>query len=144
MKFYYKLTNQPENYQLMDKLGNEGTPLITEVIDKIKQNGGYSSLTHPIKSFYRYIGDDKLDMLRKTGVDGIEAYHQYSPSKITKLGKCVSQDPDEAYQKITNRYIDYARNNSMFISGGTDSHETHIFADFLKIDKNLFDKIMGN
>lgn len=145
IKFYYKYINQPVDKESLNSLGDKKILPIETVLDAIKKNNGFASLTHPVKSFWRYIGDEELNKLKDMGINGIEVNHQYTPSKITQLGKNNHniQDADNMFNKITQKYYDYAIKNGLFLSGGTDSHETQIFSRQPKIDKNfLTDKIL--
>ena len=130
VKFYYKMTGQAIDYDMMNVLGNKKILPIEQVVNTIKENGGYASLTHPIKSFWCYIGDDELLKLKNMGISGIEVNHQYSPSKITKLGKIHHNidSADSMFKELTQKYKDFAEKNGMFLSGGTDSHEKQIFS----------------
>ena len=76
------------------------------------------------------------------GINCIEVNHQYTPSKITQLGKNNHniQEADNMFNKITKQYRDYAVNNGLFLSGGTDSHETQIFSRQPQIDKKFLEE----
>lgn len=138
IKFYYQYTNQPVNHKLMNELGNKEILPIETVLSLIKMNNGYASLTHPVKSFWRYIGEEELNKLKKMGIQGIEVNHQYSPSKISELGKHNNTtDSDKLFKQISEEYRNYADKNGLFISGGTDSHEKQIFSREPKISDNI-------
>ena len=130
IKFYYKLIGQDVNHQLVNELGDKKILSIDFVIKSIKDNGGYASLTHPMKSFWRYIGDEALLKFKDMGIDGIEVNHQYTPSKVTKLGKINNNinKSDEIFENLTNQYRVFAEKNGLFLSGGTDCHEKQIFS----------------
>ena len=144
IKSYYKLAGKSEEHNLIDALGNKDILPIDNVLKMIKNNGGYASLTHPIKSFWRYIGDNHLMRLKNKGVDGIEVNHQYSPSTITKLGNLYhGKNPDKLFDDITREYSEFAKKNNMFLAGGTDSHEKHFFGHSPKIsDEFLQNKLL--
>ena len=141
IKYFYKYTNQPVNREMVNKLGDMEISSIEQVLKTIKDNGGHSSLTHPLKSFWRYIGDEALIRLKDMGVEGIEVNHQYTPSKITKLGEITGnkENSDKVFQEITEKYRNFAQNNGMFISGGTDSHELQIFSRQPSIDNDFLE-----
>lgn len=141
--FFYKMTGQSTNRDIMDKLGDKDILPVETVIKTIKDNGGYASLTHPTKSFWRYIGDDFILKLKKMGLDGIEVNHQYTPSKVTKVGQHNGNilDADDIFEEITKKYKIFANNNGLFLSGGTDSHEKQIFSREPKITKEILEKI---
>ncbi|MCQ2754008.1 MAG: hypothetical protein MJ231_03055, partial [bacterium] len=113
IKFFYKMTNQPIDKNMVNILGDKEILPIEQVVNTIKQNGGYASLTHPIKSFWRYIGDEELIRLKNIGVTGIEVNHQYSPSKITKLGEINNDinNADNIFKEITEKYKAFADKN---------------------------------
>ena len=71
------------------------------------------------------------------GVDGIEVNHQYTPSKITQLGKINNKDAESLFDSLTERYRKFAKENNMFLSGGTDCHEKQIFSREPAITKEL-------
>ncbi|MBO5738311.1 PHP domain-containing protein [bacterium] len=143
IKFYYKMTQQDVNHSIMNKLGDKDILSIKKVIKSIKNNGGYASLTHPVKSFWEYIGDDFLTNLKILGIDGIEVNHQYTPSKITKLGKNNNNisNADNLFKEITSQYKNFAEKNGLFLSGGTDSHKKQIFSRQPEITKEILEKI---
>lgn len=143
IKFYYEMTEQSVNHDVMNKLGDKDILPVETVMNAIKNNGGQASLTHPTKSFWKYIGDDFLSNLKNMGVDGIEVNHQYTPSKITKLGKQNNNinNADNLFEEITAQYKNFAEKNGMFLSGGTDSHEKQIFSREPKITNEILEKI---
>ncbi len=101
------------------------------VINAIHKAGGKASLTHPLKSFYAPIPEEKLMKLKELGIDGFEANHQYAPNKFYKLMENNHFNPDDSVTKradiIYNNLSDFAKKNSLFLSGGTDSHNHHPF-----------------
>ena len=143
IKFYYKMIGQDVNHDIMNRLGDKDILPIKTVLNAIKNNGGEASLTHPTKSFWRYIGDDFLLNLKNIGVGGIEVNHQYTPSKITKLGKQNNNtnNADNLFEEITVQYKEFAERNGMFLSGGTDSHQKQIFSREPKITSEILEKI---
>ena len=142
VKFYYEMTNQKLNKNIMNQLGDKDILPIEKVISAIKNNGGYASLTHPTKSFWRYVGDEYLTKLKNIGVTGIEVNHQYTPSKISELGKINrTENADALFEDITKKYKNFAESNGLFLSGGTDSHEKQVFSREPKITNAVLDKI---
>ena len=142
IKFFYKMTKQDVNFDMVNKLGNKDILPIETVMNAIKANGGFASLTHPTKSFWRYIGDDFILKLKNMGLDGIEVNHQYTPSKITALGKHNNtENADDLFKELTQQYKKIADNNGLFLSGGTDSHEKQIFSREPKITSEILEKI---
>ena len=137
------MTGQRVNYDVMNRLVDKDILPIETVINAIKNNGGKASLTHPTKSFWRYIGDEFLLNLKNLGIDGIEVNHQYTPSKITKLGKNNNNidNADDLFEEITAKYKSFAEKNDLFLSGGTDSHKKQIFSREPKITKEVLEKI---
>jgi len=118
---------------------------VDEVIQTVKNADGFTSLTHPIKSFWKYMGDDFLDELRLKGVSGIESRHQYTPSDYYKLRDYNNSylTPGELERFINNKYEEYAKKHGMFLSGGTDSHEVQIFSREPAIDGELLEKLLN-
>lgn len=136
IKYYYKLINKPVDKNELNTLDSKDILPIEEVVNTINKNGGFASLTHPLKSFWSYIGDKKLLRLKQIGVKGIEVNHQYTPSKISEIGVKSGygeDNADKAYKELTEKYKSFAKKNDMFLSGGTDSHEKHIFSREPKI-----------
>lgn len=143
VKFFYKLIDKPIDKIEMNKLGTKDILPINQVLETINKNGGVASLTHPLKSFWTYIGDGELLKLKEMGIKGIEVNHQYTPSKIKKLGEKSGygvDKADNALKELTEKYKDFAEKNDMFLSGGTDSHEKQIFSREPKISQNLLEE----
>ncbi|MDO5306342.1 MAG: hypothetical protein Q4E83_01125 [bacterium] len=89
------------------------------------------------------IGDGELLKLKEMGIKGIEVNHQYTPSKIKKLGEKSGygvDKADNALKELSEKYKDFAEKNDMFLSGGTDSHEKQIFSREPKISQNLLEE----
>ena len=137
LKFYYKMTGLPRNDSIVNELSDQCILPIEKVVSAINKNGGYASLTHPFKSFWRFIDEYELDHMRKLGVSGIEVNHQYSPSKISQMP--CDGDVDEKFAKITNKYKEYALKHDLFLSGGTDCHEKQVFAREPKITNEFLE-----
>lgn len=145
IQYYYKTIGKEINKDVVNQLGDKEILPIETVVNLINQNGGFASLTHPIKSFWKYIGDDALKRLKNMGVRGIEVNHQYTPSKVTKLGKINNvENADELFNKLVEKYAKFAGENDMFMSGGTDCHEKQIFSRSPKITSEFLErKILG-
>lgn len=83
---------------------NTPKPMYKDVIDVIHKSGGLAFLAHP----FEYRLDDTIrfiDELRKESeLDGIECFHP-------------SADEDKM-----NILVEYAKNNNLYISGGSDYH----------------------
>lgn len=83
---------------------NELKPLYKDVVNVIHQSGGLAFLAHP----FEYRVDNTIDFIndlrKEKEIDGIECFH---PS---------------ADEKETNILVEYAKNNNLFISGGSDYH----------------------
>ena len=83
---------------------NELKPLYKDVVDIIHEAGGLAFLAHPFE--YRF--DNTIDFINELRnekeLDGIECFH---PSA------------DEKQMEIL---VKYAKNNDLFISGGSDYH----------------------
>lgn len=110
---------------------DRNTPSMDVIIDVVKKASGESSLTHPARSFpncnlnwYQ----EFLQHLKNKGVIGIEANHQYTFDHHKKIGNL---------EQINSVSREFAKNNDMFVSGGTDSHEYDIFGHHHKISNEL-------
>lgn len=106
-------------------------PDIGNAIGIVKNAGGTLALTHPAKSFPNcninwYKG--LLQNLKNKGVSGIEANQQYTFQHYQEIRNL---------EEINSISRDFAKNNDMFISGGTDSHKQDIFSHHHKIDNEL-------
>ena len=143
VKFYYEMVGENLDHSIMNQLGNKDIMPIESVINVIKQNGGFASLTHPTKSFWKFMDEEFLVKLVKMGIDGIEVNHQYTPSKITQLGKNNNNidKADDLFKEISEKYKNFAKTHNLFISGGTDSHEKQVFSREPRITKEVLDKI---
>ncbi len=142
IKFFYKLINKQVDKNELNKLDCKDILPIEKVVSTINKNGGLASLTHPLKSFWCYIGDNELLKLKAMGVKGIEVNHQYTPSKILKIGKNSGYGEafaDNAYHDLTEQYKNFAKKNGMFLSGGTDCHEKQIFSREPKLTTALLE-----
>ncbi len=72
----------------------------SEAVRLIKEVGGVSVLAHP----YLLGGDSYMNELIDEGVEGIEVYHtEHSPS-------------------LAKRYLNFAREHNLLITGGSDCH----------------------
>jgi len=94
--------------EAFDKFLGEGRPAYVEkeritvkdAINIIKKIGGVAILAHP-----SHLETDEIILKwKEQGLDGLEAYH-----------------PDQPYL-ISAKYIDFARENKLLISGGSDCH----------------------
>ena len=124
---YKELMNHKENYEILGEFAeslnifirkglmnpeseyytgsdNELKPLYKDVVDIIHEAGGLAFLAHPFE--YRF--DNTIDFINELRnekeLDGIECFH---PSA------------DEKQMEIL---VKYAKNNDLFISGGSDYH----------------------
>lgn len=143
IKYYYKLIGKPVDNSELNRLDAKDILPIEEVVNTINQNGGYASLTHPLKSFWGYIGDEALAKLKNLGVKGIEVNHQYTPSKIKSFGEKSgygAKKADVALKEINAKYEKFAKENDMFLSGGTDCHEKQIFSREPKISEDFLNE----
>ena len=124
---YKELMNHKENYEILGEFveslnifirkglmnpeseyytgsDNKLKPLYKDVVNIIHQAGGLAFLAHPFE--YRF--DNTIDFINElrneSELDGIECFH---PSA------------DEEKMEIL---VEYAKNNNLFISGGSDYH----------------------
>jgi predicted metal-dependent phosphoesterase TrpH len=110
---------------------NKDIPDINLTIDTVKKAGGALSLTHPAKSFPNCNLDwykGFLTELKNKGVSGIEANHQYTFEHHQQIGNI------DEINKISR---EFAKDNDMFISGGTDNHRQNIFGHHHNINDEL-------
>lgn len=100
--FFRKGLANPESSYFMNHI--EFRPPYKEVIDIIHKAGGKAFLAHPFE--YKFKDTIKFinDLRKEKELDGIECFH---PS---------------ANQKQRNILADYAKNNNLYISGGSDYH----------------------
>lgn len=126
--FYRKGLSNPNSSYFMNHI--EFRPSSKEVVEMIHQAGGKAFLAHP----YEYKFEDTIgfiDILRKdTKLDGIECFH---PSSVDDNKKDI--------------LVNYARENNLYISGGSDYHgkpkpdiEVGIGKGNLNISKEMIDE----
>ncbi|MDD6467282.1 MAG: PHP domain-containing protein [Erysipelotrichaceae bacterium] len=77
-------------------------PTLKETVEVIHQFGGKAVLAHPWKNFYHR--EDLLDIARKQGIDGIEAYSNYHEQEHNQF------------------YHDYCISHQVPITCGSDYH----------------------
>ena len=82
----------------------EFRPPYKEVIDIIHKAGGKAFLAHPFEYKFKDTIEFINDLRKEKELDGIECFH---PS---------------ANQEQRNILVDYAKNNNLYISGGSDYH----------------------
>ena len=82
----------------------EFRPPYKEVIDIIHKAGGKAFLAHPFEYKFKDTIGFINDLRKEKELDGIECFH---PS---------------ANQEQRNILVDYAKNNNLYISGGSDYH----------------------
>ena len=100
--FYRKEITNPNSEYFLNRVST--FPKVKEVIDIIHQAGGKAFLAHPFE--YKFENTIRFidDLRKKVELDGIECFH---PSA------------DEEKMQIL---VDYAKNNDLYISGGSDYH----------------------
>ena len=101
--FFRKGLANPESSYFMNHI--EFRPQYKEVINTIHKAGGKAFLAHP----FEYKIEDTITLIDKlredTNLDGIECFHPSSEEKSKR-----------------NILVTYARENNLFISGGSDYH----------------------
>lgn len=100
--FFRKGLANPESSYFMNHI--EFRPPYKEVIDIIHKAGGKAFLAHPFEYKFKDTIEFINDLRKEKELDGIECFH---PS---------------ANQEQRNILIDYAKNNNIYISGGSDYH----------------------
>ena len=145
LKLFYEITGLKPDKDLISAVSKKDVLPITKVLALIDRDGGYAALTHPIKSFWKYIGDDEMLNLKNMGVSGIELNHQYRPKNISKLSIVNKNDGNELdyFYKVNQSYKDFAEKHQMFLAGGTDSHEVQIFSKEPIITDEVLKKILS-
>ena len=100
--FFRKGLANPKSIYFVNRI--EFRPKYKEVVDIIHKSGGKAFLAHP----FEYKFEDTIgfinDLRKETELDGIECFH---PS---------------ANKEQRNILVDYANNNKLYISGGSDYH----------------------
>ena len=100
--FFRKGLANPESSYFMNHI--EFRPLYKEVIDIIHKAGGKAFLAHPFEYKFKDTIEFINDLRKEKELDGIECFH---PS---------------ANQEQRNILVEYAKNNNLYISGGSDYH----------------------
>ena len=100
--FFRKGLANPESSYFMNHI--EFRPPYKEVIDIIHKAGGKAFLAHPFEYKFKDTIEFINDLRKEKELDGIECFH---PS---------------ANQEQRNILVDYAKNNNLYISGGSDYH----------------------
>lgn len=126
--FFRKGLSNPESSYFMNYA--EFRPQYKEVIDIIHKAGGKAFLAHPFEYRFQNIIKFIDDLRKEAELDGIECYH---PSSVSDNKKDI--------------LVEYARRNSLFISGGSDYHgkikpdiEIGIGRGNLKITKEIIEE----
>lgn len=126
--FFRKGLANPESSYFMNHI--EFRPKYKEVIDVIHKAGGKAFLAHP----FEYKFDDAIgfinDLRKEAELDGIECFHPSSEADNKK-----------------DILVEYARENNLYISGGSDYHgdkkpdiKIGIGRGSLNISKEMVDK----
>lgn len=100
--FFRKGLVNPESSYFMNHI--EFRPPYKEVIDIIHKAGGKAFLAHPFEYKFKDTIEFINDLRKEKELDGIECFH---PS---------------ANQEQRNILVEYAKNNNLYISGGSDYH----------------------
>ena len=100
--FFRKGLANPESSYFINHI--EFRPPYKEVIDIIHKAGGKAFLAHPFEYKFKDTIQFINDLRKEKELDGIECFH---PS---------------ANQEQRNILVDYAKNNNLYISGGSDYH----------------------
>lgn len=102
--FFRKGLANPESSYFMNHI--EFRPPYKEVIDIIHKAGGKAFLAHPFEYRFKDTIEFINDLRKEKEIDGIECFH---PS---------------ANQEQRNILVNYAKNNDLYMSGGSDYHGT--------------------
>ncbi len=100
--FFRKGLVNPESIYFVNRI--EFRPKYKEVIDIIHKSGGKAFLAHPFEYKFKDTIEFINDLRKEKELDGIECFH---PS---------------ANQEQRNILARYAKNNNLYISGGSDYH----------------------
>ena len=102
-KFYRKGLANPESSYFLNRI--EFRPKYEEIIDIIHKAGGKAFLAHPFEYKFKDTIGFLNELRKESELDGIECFH---PS---------SEDDNKK-----DILVEYARNNNLYISGGSDYH----------------------
>ena len=100
--FFRKGLANSESIYFVNRI--EFRPKYKEVFDIIHKSGGKAFLAHPFEYKFKDTIEFINDLRKEKELDGIECFH---PS---------------ANQEQRNILVDYAKNNNLYISGGSDYH----------------------
>ena len=100
--FFRKGLANPESSYFMNHI--EFRPPYKEVIDIIHKAGGKAFLAHPFEYKFKDTIEFINDLRKEKELDGIECFHS------------------SANQEQRNILVEYAKNNNLYISGGSDYH----------------------
>ena len=101
--FFRKELTNPNSEYFLNRVGT--FPNVKEVVNIIHEAGGKAFLAHPFE--YQLENTIKFidDLRKETNLDGIECFH-----------------PSSADDNKEEQLINYAKENGMYISGGSDYH----------------------
>ena len=143
-----KVNDPSQNGFIWDYFRRFGTPfsehpeipfwhMLDEVIDRLKKHGfGFLSLAHPYRvqlegkiheagaDFMNYF----LTVLKQKGVEGLEIFYMNLRQPLSRSFDYMSRgyQPISDTDRWVKTFLDFADNNQMIKTGGTDSH-----SDFL-------------
>ena len=100
--FFRKGLANPKSTYFVNRI--EFRPKYKEVIDIIHKSGGKAFLAHPFEYKFKDTMEFINDLRKEKELDGIECFH---PSANTEQ---------------RNILVDYAKNNDLYICGGSDYH----------------------
>lgn len=100
--FYRKEITNPDSEYFFNRVGT--FPEAKEVIEIIHQAGGKAFLAHPFEYKFENTMEFIEELRKKVQLDGIECFHPSANEEEMRL------------------LVDYARNNDLYMSGGSDYH----------------------
>ena len=100
--FFRKGLANPESSYFMNHI--EFRPPYKEVIDIIHKAGGKAFLAHPFEYKFKDTIEFINDLRKEKELDGIECFHPSANQEQRKI------------------LVEYAKNNNLYISGGSDYH----------------------
>ena len=100
--FFRKGLANPESIYFVNRI--EFRPKYKEVIDIIHKAGGKAFLAHPFEYKFKDTIGFINDLRKEEELDGIECFHPSANQEQRKI------------------LVEYAKNNNLYISGGSDYH----------------------
>lgn len=108
-----------------------------DVIEKVQENGGATSLAHPGRNLEVEEADEKVEKLSELGLDGIEVFYSYD---------ALDRDHSITINFREDRADELAERHDLIKTGGSDSHGTESEKDYIgnvELDYSQVEKLKG-